>query len=52
MVMEEAIIKTTSITRYDSFEFLIMPFGMTNAPTIFYMMIKLLKEHLDKFVMV
>ena len=28
-------LKTTCVTRYNSYEFLVMPFGLTNAPATF-----------------
>jgi len=34
-VKKEDILKMAFRTRYDQYEFLIMPFGATNAPTIF-----------------
>jgi len=30
------VAKTTFRTRYGHFEFLVLPFGLTNAPTLFY----------------
>lgn len=45
--------KTTCVTRYGSFEFLVMPFGMTNAPATFCnLMNDVLYEFLDRFVVV
>jgi len=45
--------KTTCVTRYGAFEFLVMPFGMTNAPATFYtLMNQVFHEYLDKFVIV
>lgn len=45
--------KTTYIMRYDSFEFLVMSFNLTNAPSIFCtMMNQHFKEHLDKSMVV
>ncbi|KAI9176363.1 hypothetical protein LWI28_001838 [Acer negundo] len=45
--------KTTMITRYGSFEFLVMPFRLTNAPATFCnLMNDVLYEFLDKFVVV
>jgi hypothetical protein len=43
--------KTTFITQYGLYEYMIMSFGLTNAPAYFmYLMNKLFKEYLDKFV--
>ena len=40
-------------TRWGLYEFLVMPFGITNAPAQFMnMMIDILGEYLDKFVLV
>ncbi|KAK4397333.1 RNA-directed DNA polymerase [Sesamum angolense] len=45
--------KTTVVTRYGAFEFLVMPFGLTKAPTtISTMMNQVLHAFLDKFVVV
>lgn len=45
--------KTTVVTRYGSFEFLVMPFCLTNAPATFCnLMNDVLYEYLDKFVVV
>ena len=45
--------KTTYVTRYGVFEFLVMPFSLTNAPAMFCtLMNQLFKEYLDKFVVV
>ncbi|KAL0386155.1 UNVERIFIED_CONTAM: Retrovirus-related Pol polyprotein from transposon.6 [Sesamum radiatum] len=45
--------KTTCVTRYGSFEFLVMPFGLMNAPTTFCnLMNDVLYEFLDRFVVV
>jgi hypothetical protein len=52
-VRECNILKTTFISRYGLYEFLMMSFGLTNAPAYFmYMMNKVFMEYLDKFVMV
>lgn len=43
--------KTTMVTRYDLFEYLIMSFGLANASTTFCNLINdVLYEYLDKFV--
>ena len=45
--------KTAFKTRWGLYEFLVMPFGVTNAPAQFInMMNALLGEYLDKFVLV
>jgi hypothetical protein len=45
--------KTTFTTRYDLFEYLVMSFGLTNAPPQFmYLMNSVFMPELDKFVVV
>ena len=45
--------KTTFTMRYGLYEYTVMLFGLTNAPTYFmYLMNKVFMEFLDKFVMV
>jgi hypothetical protein len=52
-IHEEDIEKTTFSTRYGHFEFIVMSFGLTNAPTSFMeAMNKMLHEFLDDFVVV
>jgi hypothetical protein len=52
-VQECDILKTAFILRYGLYEFMVMSFGLTNAPTYFmYMMNKVFMEYLDKFIVV
>jgi len=45
--------KTTFRTRYGHYEFLVMPFGVTNAPTVFMnLMNHIFSAYLDQFVAV
>nr|GFD09178.1 putative reverse transcriptase domain-containing protein [Tanacetum cinerariifolium] len=50
---EQDISKTAFRTRYGHYEFLVVPFGLTNAPTVFMdLMNQIFHEFLDKFVIV
>ena len=52
-IKDEDINKTTFKTRYGHYEFLVLPFGLTNAPTTFMcLMNSVLHKYLDKFVLV
>ena len=52
-IRPEDISKTTFSTRYDLYEYLVMSFGLTNAPTYFmYLMNLVFMPELDKFVVV
>jgi hypothetical protein len=45
--------KTSFITKYGLYEFMVMSFGLTNAPTYFmYLMNNVFMDYLDKFVVV
>ncbi|WVZ63683.1 hypothetical protein U9M48_013296 [Paspalum notatum var. saurae] len=52
-IREEDIPKTAFSTRYGIYEYLLMSFGLTNAPVFFmYMMNSVFMNELDKFVVV
>jgi hypothetical protein len=45
--------KNSLRTRYGHFEFLVLPFGLTNAPTLFMdLMNRVFQPYLDKFIVV
>lgn len=50
-IKEEDISKTTFYRRYVNYEFVVVPFGLTNAPSTFIcLMESVLQPYLDKFV--
>jgi hypothetical protein len=52
-IKDEDIHKTTFRTRYGHYEFVVVPFGLTNAPTTFMcLMINVFIKFLDRFVLV
>jgi hypothetical protein len=52
-IKPEDVAKTAFVTRYGQYEFMVVSFGLTNAPAYFMnMMNKVFMEELDKFVVV
>ncbi|KAK1643105.1 hypothetical protein QYE76_060910 [Lolium multiflorum] len=52
-IKKEDVPKTAFVSRYGHHEYLVVPFGLTNAPTIFMnLMNKIFMKYLDKFVIV
>ena len=52
-IKEEDIIKTTFGTRYNHYDFVVVPFGLTNEPTTFMCLMNgIFRKHLYKFAIV
>ena len=52
-IKKEDVPKTAFQTRYGHYEFLVLPFGLTNAPTYFMdSMNRVFHSYLDKFVVI
>ena len=52
-IKDEDISKTTFRTRYGHYEFVVIPFGLTNTPTTFMcLMNSIFSQYLDKFMLV
>jgi Reverse transcriptase (RNA-dependent DNA polymerase) len=52
-VKEDDVQKMAFRTRYGHFEYLVLPFGLTNAPATFMMLMNnVFHEYLDKFIII
>jgi hypothetical protein len=52
-IKEEYVSKITFRTRYGHYEFIVVPFGLSNAPVVFMCLMNgIFREYLDKFVIV
>jgi hypothetical protein len=52
-IKEDDINETTFRTKYGHYEFMVVPFGLSNAPTVFMCLMNgVFREYLDKFVIV
>jgi hypothetical protein len=52
-INDEEISKTTFRTRYGHYEFIVVSFGLTNAPVVFMCLMNgVFRDYLDKFVIV
>jgi hypothetical protein len=50
-IKDECINKTSFRKRYGQYEFIVVPFGLSNAPVVLMcLMIVVFQEYLDKFV--